>query len=128
MNRLVDVLLISTSTYTAWDMERYGKKRFPKSNPIWKALKKANALPVNSNGNLNRTAILKKFGLGTGSMSVVLSRAPRLKDLLDRYDITAKDPAYRQYKYTKFKGDLKLLLEAPDLRPKLWTSYQSSNA
>ena len=47
--------------------------------------------------------------------NTVQKRAPRVKALLDRYDITAKDPAYSQYKYTKFNKELKLLLEDPDL-------------
>ena len=100
-----DKYLYSLGHGTAWE------EKIPEIEPYLESLQKANALPVNSNGNLNRTAILKKFDLGTSSMSVVLRRAPRLKDLLDRYDITAKDPAYPRYKYSKYKEKLKLLLE-----------------
>ena len=54
--------------------------------------------------------------MGKNDTGTIQNRAPRLKALLDRYDITAKDPAYSQYKYTKYNKELKLLLEDPDLR------------
>ena len=94
---------------TVWE------EKIPEIDAYLKTLKKAKAIPINQAGNINRTAILKQFGLGAFSASIAQSRAPRLKKLLDAYDTTAEDPAYTQFKYSKYEKKLKLLLNDPDL-------------
>ena len=94
---------------TVWE------EKIPEITTYLEILKKAKALPINQNGNLSRHTILKQFGLGTFSASIAQSRAPRLKKLLDAYDTTAEDPAYTQFKYSKYEKKLKLLLKDTDM-------------
>ena len=108
--RNFDTYLYKLGHGTVWE------EKIPTIGAYLGSLKKARALPVNSKGNLNRTAILKKYGLGKGSVSLISSRAPRLKELLDRYDTTAGDPAYTQFRYSQYKDALKRLLEGPKLK------------
>ena len=104
-----DTYLYNHGHGTVWE------EKIPEIEAYLKSLKNANSLPVNSKGNLCRAAILEKFGLGNGSTSIISKRAPRLKMLLDRYDTTAGDPAYTQYKYSKYTDKLALLLDSPEL-------------
>ena len=104
-----DKYLYSRGHGTVWE------EKVPEIEAHLKTLKKAKALPVNLYGNLNRSAILKQFSLGTFSASIAQRRAPRLKKLLDAYDTTAEDPAYTQFKYSIYEKKLKLLLDDPNL-------------
>ena len=104
-----DKHLYSRGHGTVWE------EMVPEIEAHLETLKKAKALPVNGYGNLNRAAILKQFVLGGFSASIAQSRAPRLKKLLDAYDTTAEDPAYTQFKYSKYEKKLKLLLKDTDL-------------
>ena len=94
---------------TVWE------EKIPEIDAYLKTLKKAKAIPINHAGNINRSAILKQFGLGVLSAWIAQSRAPRLKKLLDAYDTTAEDPSYTQFKYSTYEKKLKLLLHDPDL-------------
>lgn len=104
-----DKFVYSCGYRTEWD------RKVPEIEAYLKSLKKSKVLPVNNKGNLNRSAILRQFGLGTNSASIVQDRTPRLRELLDKYDTTAKDPAYTQFRYSKFEENLKQLLEDPKL-------------
>ena len=104
-----DKCLYTLGHGTVWE------EKIPEIDAYLKSLKKAKGMPVNQAGNLNRTAILKQFGLGACSVSVAQKRAPRLKNLLDRYDTTAEDHAYTQFSYSKYEKKLKLLLDDPNL-------------
>ena len=95
---------------TVWE------EKIPDIEAYLESQKNAKALPINHRGSLNRSAILKKFGLGTFSVWIAQRRAPRLKKLLDRYDTTAEDPSYTQYKYSTYEKKLKLLLDDPGLK------------
>ena len=104
-----DTYLYNLGHGTVWE------EKIPEIETYLKSLKNANSLPVNTRGNLSRTAILKKFSLGNFSMWSILRRSPRLKILLDRYDTTAGDPAYSQHKFTKYTDKLALLLDSTEL-------------
>ena len=90
-------------------------EKIPQIEFYLKSLSKDKALPVNQRGDLNRSAILKQFGLSKNSMSIIQDCNPRLRELLDRYDTTAENPAYTQYRYSIYEDKLKHLLEDPEL-------------
>lgn len=77
--------------------------------------KAAGTLPVNELGDLNRTAVLRGFGLGNMSVHIAQNRAPKLRKLLDEFDTTREDPAYTQYKYEGLDVQVRKLLASPDL-------------
>ena len=104
-----DTYLYNLGHGTVWE------EKIPEIEDYLKSLKNAKSLPVNKKGNLSRTAILEKFGLCNSTISIISNRAPRLKMLLDRYDTTAGDPAYTQYKYSKYTNKLALLLDSTEL-------------
>ena len=79
-------------------------------------LSRNGGLPTNSRGDLNRAEVLRKFGLGNGSAWVVQARAPRLKDLLDRYDAEIDRSRQGQYKYAKYRERLQQTLAREDLK------------
>ena len=78
--------------------------------------KAAGTLPINEQGDLNRTAVLADFGLRNMSTYVAQKRSPKLRALLDAYDTTRDDPAYTPYKYDVFAPRLTELLARTDLK------------
>ena len=81
-----------------------------------KERKAAGTLPVNEQGDLNRSAILREFGLENTSTHVVQKRAPKLRALLDCYDTTRDDRAYTPYKYDALETRLKKVLASGKLK------------
>ena len=104
-----DKYLHSCGHGTVWE------EKIPQIEAYLEIQKKAKTLPVNRSGDLDRTAVMRQFGMGRYNAGTIQKRAPRVKAVLDRYDITAKDPTYSQYKYTRFNKELKLLLKDPGL-------------
>ena len=108
--RRFDALLESWGHGTVWT------EKIPQIRQLLEEHKTAGTLPVNEQGDLNRTAILREFGLGDGSVYVVQKRAPKLRALLDTYDTTRHDPAYSQYKYDTLETRLTQLLASEKLK------------
>ena len=105
-----DTLLESWGHGTVWT------EKTPQIRQYLEELKSAGTLPVNEQGDLNRTAILREFGLENASTHVVQKRAPKLRALLDEYDTTRDDPAYTPYKHDALETRLKELLSRADLK------------
>ena len=89
-------------------------EKIPAIRKVLEGHKRAGTLPVNEQGDLNRTAILREFGLGNASVYVIHKRAPKLKQVLDEFDTTRSDPAYTQYKYEALLEPLEKLLASPN--------------
>ena len=105
-----DRLLESWGHGTVWE------EKIPQIRQLLEEHKTAGALPVNEQGDLNRTAILREFGLKDASTHVVQKRAPKLRALLDAYDTTRDDPAYTPYKYDALETRLKRVLTSEELK------------
>ena len=109
--RRFDQLLESWGHGTVWT------EKIPAIRRVLEARKAAGTLPVNERGNLNRTEILREFGVGDGSVHVIQRRAPKLQAVLDAYDTTRDDPAYTAYKHDVLETRLKKVLASRE--PKL---------
>lgn len=83
--------------------------------PFLERLSAAGDLPISGHGGLNRTAVLREFGLGTGSASLFQSRAPLLRALLDEYDEKLRQQGRTQYRYAQHEDRLLEALARPDL-------------
>ena len=105
-----DALLESWGHGTVWE------EKIPQIRQLLEEHKTAGTLPVNQQGDLSRTAILREFWLGDGNVYVAQKRAPKLRALLDAYDTTRDDPAYSPYKYDALKTRLKQLLASEELK------------
>ena len=108
--RRFDQLLESWGHGTVWT------EKIPEIRQLLEDRKAAGTLPVNEQGDLNRTAILREFGLGNGSVYVIEKRAPKLRTLLNDYDTTRDDPAYTSYKYDALEMRLKEVLSSGKLK------------
>ena len=108
--RRFDQLLESWGHGTVWT------EKIPQIRQLLEERKAARTLPVNEQGDLNRTAILREFWFGNGNVYVAQKRSPKLRALLDAYDTTRDDPAYTPYKYDALETRLKQLLASPELK------------
>lgn len=108
--RRFDALLESWGHGTVWT------EKIPQIRQLLDERKAAGTLPVNEQGDLNRTAVLREFGLGDGSVHVAQKRAPKLRALLDSYDTTQDDPGYTPYKHDALENRVKALLASADLK------------
>ena len=108
--RRFDQLLESWGHGTVWT------ERIPAIRQVLEARKAAGTLPVNEQGDLNRTAILREFGLRDGKVHVAQQRSPKLRALLDAYDTTRDDPAYTPYQYEALAPRVTELLARTDLK------------
>ena len=108
--RRFDERLASWGHGTVWE------EKIPQIRQLLEEHQTAGTLPVNEQGDLNRTAILREFGLENASTHVVQKRAPKLRALLDAYDTTRDDPAYTPYKYDALKTRLKQVLASKELK------------
>ena len=95
---------------TVWE------EKVPKVRAFLERASRKGSLPVNSDGRLNRRAVLMPFGLGRGSPYVIQSRAPLMKDLLDEYEGKANASGQEQYKYARHEGALRRALARDDLQ------------
>ena len=86
--RRFDKVLENPGHGTVWT------ERIPAIREVLERHERAGTLPVNEQGDLNRTAILREFGLGNASVHVIQNRAPMLKQRPDQFDTTRSDPAH----------------------------------
>ena len=108
--RRFDAILEKRGHGTVWT------EKIPAIRLLLEGHKAAGTLPVNELGDLNRSAVLREFGLGNASVHVVRKRAPKLMELLDEFDTTREDPTYTQYKYEGLEMRVKELLTSTDLK------------
>lgn len=84
--------------------------------PFLERLSAAGDLPISDHGGLNRTAVLREFGLGARSVWIAQARAPLLKSLLDEYDGKLRQQGRTQYRYAQDEDRLLEALARPDLK------------
>ncbi len=98
------------NTGTVWE------RKVPEIRNFLEALTKANTLPVNGLGKLNKKAVLTVFGLGEGfSTSVVEKRAPKLRSLFEEYDQIVQSHGYSQFSADRNIDKLKRILATTEL-------------
>ena len=107
--RRFDAILEKRGHGTAWT------EKIPAIRLLLEGYKAAGTMPVNELGDINRSVVLRKFGLGNTSVHVVRKRAPKLKELLDEFDTTREDATYTQYKYEGLEVQVRKLLASSDL-------------
>lgn len=98
------------NTGTVWE------RKVPEIRNFLEALTKANRLPINGLGKLNKKEVLTAFGLGDGfSTSVVENRSPKLRSLFEEYDLIVKSNGYSQFSADRYIDELKRILATTEL-------------
>ncbi len=90
---------------TAWE------RKVPEIRRHLASLQKAEKLPVNELGRLNRKEVMTFFGLPSNqSTSIAESRAPKLKELFAEFDERIVKDGYSQYKGDAYEKKLREIL------------------
>lgn len=98
------------NTGTVWE------RKVPEIRNFLEVLTKANTLPINGLGKLNKKAVLTAFGLGDGfSTSVVEKRSPKLRSLFEEYDLIVQSHGYSQFSADRNIDELKRILATTEL-------------
>lgn len=95
---------------TVWD------RKVPDIRNFLEVLAKANNLPINGYGKLNKQAVLTAFGLKEGfSANIVQKRSPKLRKLFEEYDQFVQSQGYSQFSADRLTDELKSILSTNDL-------------
>ena len=87
-------------------------ERLPAIRAYLERCKESGTLPVNSNGRLNRKAVLRELAPGMKSPGSIPHANPAVQALFDEYDdVIRGDERYSPYKYDALEGELKELLD-----------------
>jgi hypothetical protein len=98
------------NTGTVWE------RKVPEIRNFLEALTKANRLPINGLGKLNKREVLTAFGLGDGfSTSVAEKRSPKLRSLFEEYDQIVQSHGYSQFSADRNIDKLKRILATTEL-------------
>lgn len=91
-------------------------EKIPKIRKYLEQSREAKSLPVNHLGRLNRSKVLKKFGLGNNSASIVQMRCTRVKEVLDEFDQLSEVESRARYKHSDLEDKLAEILALPELK------------